>query len=84
MIWDNRFGADEEAAAAAAELKQDSKKQAQKNMKNEIKAAEKDQKSGDEPLGNVTLAATTFKVLSGANRIMPGCLVREVTIKREK
>lgn len=84
LIWDNRFGADEEAAAAAAELKKDSRKEAQKRMKDEIKAAEKDQKAGDEPLGNVTLAATTFKVLSGSKKIVPGCLVREVTIKREK
>lgn len=27
------------------------------------------------------LTATTFKVLSGANKIVPGCLVKEVTIK---
>ena len=38
----------------------------------------------DEPLGNVSLDATTFKVLSGKGKIVPGCLVREVTIKRDK
>ena len=39
--------------------------------------------NGDEA-GDVTLTASTFKVLSGAHRIVPGCLVREVTIKRSK
>lgn len=68
-IWDNRFGADEEARAQAADPKSASKKKGK-------------DASGDEPLGNVTLTATTFKVLSGANKIVPGCLVREVTIKR--
>ncbi|MEG1671986.1 MAG: hypothetical protein RR221_01235 [Alistipes sp.] len=63
-IWDNRFGADEDA---------------------EILAADKDAKSTDaeEAAGNVALTATTFRVLSGANKIIPGCLVREVTIKRD-
>lgn len=77
MIWDNRFGADEEAAALAAEKTTGHAKAA--SGKGKADGAE-----GDEPLGNVTLAATTFKVLSGANKIMPGCLVREVTIKRDK
>jgi len=31
--------------------------------------------------GNVYLDATTFKAVSGANQIVPGCLVREMTIK---
>lgn len=67
-IWDNRFGADEEAEGQTAE---------------EQKAnAGKD--SDDEPLGDVTLAATTFKVLSGSKKIVPGCLVREMTIRRDK
>lgn len=30
------------------------------------------------------LGATTFRVLEGANKIVPGCLVRESTIKRAK
>lgn len=60
-IWDNRFGALEDAEA----LKQDA----------EAKADE------DAAGGNAYLDATTFKVISGANRIMPGCLVREATIK---
>lgn len=61
-IWDNRFGADEDAEALVADGKTD---------------------DGDDQ-GDVTLTATTFKVLSGAHRIVPGCLVREVTIKRNK
>lgn len=70
-IWDNRFGADEDAAALAeAGVKKETTKAAAT-------------KEGDEPLGNVDLTATTFKVLSGSNKIVPGCLVREVTIKRD-
>ena len=60
-IWDNRFGALEDAKA----LEEDK----------EAKADE------DAAGGNAYLDATTFKVISGANRIMPGCLVREATIK---
>lgn len=63
-IWDNRFGADEDAEALAADGK----------------SAEAE----DDQAGDVTLTASTFKVLSGAHRIVPGCLVREVTIKRDK
>lgn len=64
-IWDNRFGADEDAEALAAD-------------------GEAAQGAQDEEQGDVTLTASTFKVLSGAHRIVPGCLVREVTIKRAK
>lgn len=62
-IWDNRFGADEDAAALAADGKKN---------------------KNDDGVGDANLTATTFKVLSGANKIMPGCLVREVTIKAVK
>jgi len=51
--------------------------------KNGFKVVELDRLDGDEA-GDVTLTASTFKVLSGAHRIVPGCLVREVTIKRSK
>lgn len=64
-IWDNRFGALEDAEALA----------------NDPKAKVADD---EETEGNAQLDATTFKVLSGANQIVPGCLVREVTIKRSK
>lgn len=48
-------------------------------------AEDADAKADEESkLGNAALNATTFKVLSGANRIVPGCLVREVTIKLNK
>ena len=68
-IWDNRFGADELAAELAAD----------KDSKKSKKSTEEE---SEEAPGNVTLTASTFRVLSGANRIVPGCLVREVTIKR--
>ena len=61
QIWDNRFGALEEAQALA-----------------------EDGAKGDDEGGNALLTATTFKILEGANKIVPGCLVREVTIKRSK
>lgn len=69
MIWDNRFGAMEEAEEAQADNA----------------AGEKDSsaESGDSvaDIEAASLTATTFKILSGSNRIVPGCLVREVTIK---
>lgn len=64
MIWDNRFGALEEARIRE-----------QEGIEGE---------SEEEETGDATLTATTFKILDGANRIMPGCLVREITIKRDK
>ena len=64
QIWDNRFGAMEDAEALAAD---------------------KDAKADDDAKGgNAYLNATTFKATSGAHRIVPGCVVREVTIKRTK
>lgn len=65
-IWDNRFGALEEAeiqkAAAAA---------------GEKTAA----KEGDEESGNVYLTSTTFEIISGAENIHEGMLIREAVIK---
>lgn len=64
QIWDNRFGAMEDAMALATD---------------------KDAKADDDAEGgNAYLNATTFKATSGAHRIVPGCVVREVTIKRTK
>ena len=63
-IWDNRFGALEEAREAASENGPKSK----------------DEDAAD--LESAMLTASTFKVTSGAGKIVPGCLVREVTIKR--
>lgn len=60
-IWDNRFGALEDAEALAAD---------------------KDAKADEDAAGgNAYLSATIFKVVTGGNRIVPGCLVREETIK---
>ena len=59
-IWDNRFGALEEAK----------------------EAAEDSGETDAEDFGAASLTASTFKILNGANKIVPGCLVREVTIKR--
>lgn len=65
-IWDNRFGALEEAKA--------------------IEAAKANGENADKPkdldIESVNLNASTFRVLSGGNRITPGCLVREATIKK--
>ncbi len=63
-IWDNRFGALEEA--------EDAKNDGEDNTKNSDAAN----------LESAMLTATTFKILNGANKIVPGCLVREVTIKK--
>lgn len=64
QIWDNRFGALEEAQMIEAAKK----------------AGEK-VKAGDIDLKAASLTSTTFKVMSGAGQIYPGCLIREVTIK---
>lgn len=61
-IWDNRFGALEDAEALAAD-----------------KDAKADE---DAEGGNAHLSATTFKIVTGADRIVPGCLVREEKIKQ--
>lgn len=60
QIWDNRFGALDEAQELIAAGK-----------KNKIE-------------GNAFTDHTTFKILNGANQIIPGCVVREQTIKATK
>ncbi len=59
MIWDNRYGALDDARAAA----DSGKKVASEG-------------------GNANLQATTFKILTGGNKIGPGCLVREIKFKK--
>lgn len=59
-IWDNRFGALDEAQELAAAGK----------------------KSNEE--GDAFLTASTFKIMGGAGQIVPGCFVREQTIKSNK
>ena len=66
-IWDNRFGALEEAEMRAA-----------------AKAAGKEIKDGEDLSGNAYLTATTFSIVTGAAYIVPGCVVKESTIKAEK
>ena len=70
-IWDNRFGALEEQVAI-------------ENMTDEEKkAAKQDKGAGEEAVeSNAKLTASTFKIVTGAKKIFSGCLVREVTIKR--
>ncbi len=58
-IWDNRYGALEDAEAAAEA-----------------------NKKYDAAGGDVSLNATTFEIITGGNRIGPGCLVREVKFKK--
>jgi len=60
-IWDNRFGALEEAQAL--------EESGEKVKDSEAEGAD------------AFLDATYFDILSGADAIMPGCLVREVEIK---
>lgn len=60
-IWDNRFGALEDAKLFA---------------ENHEKVKDEEGAEGDP-----TLTATTFKILSGANQIVPGCLVREMELQ---
>lgn len=61
-IWDNRFGALEDAEALASD-----------------KDAKADE---DAEGGNAYLSATTFKIVTGGDRIVQGCLVREEKIKQ--
>lgn len=84
-IWDNRFGALDEAQAIAQDIANgDAPADAKPG---EVSSDTKDKKvKGDKKektKGDPTLGATTFKVTMGMEKIMPGCLVREVTIKRE-
>ena len=66
-IWDNRFGALEEAAMIE-----------QAKAAGEIS---KDAKDADGEGGNVNLTSTTFDIIEGANKIFEGMLIREVRIK---
>ena len=67
-IWDNRFGALEDAETRAAA----------KAAGQEIK----DDPDGEE--GDVNLNATTFEVVTRLGQIVPGCVVKESTVKVQK
>lgn len=47
-----------------------------------LEAGEESDEEGKE--GNAALRHTTFRIIDGANRIVPGCLIRESTIRRDK
>ena len=74
-IWDNRFGAMEEAIMLEQEgVAEDS------TADNTARQPEEDSVEA----GNAFLDATTFQIMSGANEIVPGLLIREMKIDREK
>ncbi len=75
-IWDNRFGAAEELEM----LKADKEAAAA----NPDAAPAEAPKASEEESGNPLLGATTFKILEGQKDILPGLLIREVKIAREK
>lgn len=72
-IWDNRFGAREEAVMLEEDRKAADTAAAQGSSG---APAEADLEAGDPFLGS-----TTFEIVSGAGNIMPGLLIREVKIK---
>lgn len=88
-IWDNRFGALEEAQmleqdrleaeAEATVAAEGSEEAAAAETEAELAAAEEAAEMGD-----AMLTSTTFAIISGADRIVPGLLIREETIKRDK
>ena len=83
-IWDNRFGALDEAQAIAQDIANGDAPAEAKEAEISSNSKDKKAKGGKEKTkGDPTLGATTFKVTMGMEKIMPGCLVREVTIKRE-
>lgn len=47
-----------------------------------LEAGEELDEEGKE--GNAALRYTTFRITDGVNRIVPGCLIREATIRRDK
>ena len=76
-IWDNRFGALEEAEM----LKADRAEAEASGSEEELAAVEAAEDADGE--GDAYLTSTTFSIISGANAITTGLLIREVTIKAE-
>lgn len=82
-IWDNRFGALEEAEMLKADklaAEQEAQQQGQEPDQNAVQTA--DTASAEE--GNAYLSSTTFEIISGAGKITPGLLVREVKVDINK
>lgn len=76
-IWDNRFGALEEAEM----LKADRAEAEASGSEEELAAVEAAEDADGE--GDAYLTSTTFSIISGANAITTGLLIREETIKAE-
>lgn len=75
-IWDNRFGAlDDARAAAGASAAEKAEK------KKELAESNANDDDAQDGIGNAMLTSTRFKILEGAGRILPGSLVRECRIK---
>ena len=74
-IWDNRFGAMDEARMLEQE-------RAAADSTADNAAGQPEDDVVEE--GNAFLSATTFQIMSGANEIVPGLLIREMKIDREK
>ncbi len=87
-IWDNRFGALEEAEMLEADKKAAEEEAASAESQEEADKAEVEAEvAGAEEAaeeGNAYLTATTFSIISGADSIYPGLLIREETIKNVK
>lgn len=66
-IWDNRFGALEEMLA----------------MQEAEKTGEKTTMDNESKEGNASLTSSLFSIVTGSSKITDGCLVREITIKRQ-
>lgn len=87
-IWDNRFGALEEAQMLEADRKAAEEEAAESGAGTdegteaaaEATVAEAEEVTELEE-GNPYLDATVFEITSGANKIFPGMLIREVKIK---
>lgn len=81
-IWDNRFGAEEEALMLEEDRKAAEEAAAQGNAEAPAEAAVAEAETTAElEEGNPFLGSTTFEIVSGAGKIMPGLLIREVKIK---
>ena len=81
-IWDNRFGAEEEARMLEEDRKAAEEAAAQGDTEAPAEAAVAEVETAAElEEGNPFLGSTTFEIVSGAGKIMPGLLIREVKIK---
>lgn len=81
-IWDNRFGAEEEARMLEEDRKAAEEAAAQGDAEAPAEAAVAEAETAAEmEEGDPFLGSTTFEIVSGAGKIMPGLLIREVKIK---